>query len=338
MIIFVFLKLFLEYIHIIDMPAINYTDPVPESLHFVLEAFESNVTIDLCGNLFSETPLALDTSAVAVIYVPTQAMKDTFKFMTDATDVINLESSDIRYYVDSEAWPGIDVIQPANAMLDKPDDGSARPIASADGTNAYIDKKMMVCHDFTRYLAQQLFNTHLGVDLFNNEKELLNSIRVACDDSAAGHTYYDVLEVLKNVDLTGSGANAHADLVSDADGNYMTNSTASDSVANKTNICRVLFNQMMDVSGVHRFADILSGITQQPDNQDLAPNTDPTSVRQSLPFLENDTISFKLIINPAEGQNDLTGVEPFGARSYEIRLVLKDDITGLNTEVDTEEL
>lgn len=311
------------------MPAIDYTNPVPESLHFVLEAFESNVTIDLCGNLYSEAPLALDTSAVAVIYVPTQAMKDTFKFMTDATDVINLAESDIRYYVDSAAWPSIDVIQPANGMLDKTEDGAARPIASADGTSAYAADKMMVCHDFTRYLAKELFNTHLGVDLFNNEKELLDSIRRACDDSAAGHTYYDVLEVLKNVDLTGSGANAHADLVSNADGNYMTNSTAADSVANKTNICRVLFSQMMDVSGVHRFADILSGITTQADGTVSAP--------QPLPFLENDTISFKLIINPAEGQNDLTGVEPFGARSYEIRLVLKDDITGLNTAVNADE-
>ena len=311
------------------MPTVDYTDPLPEPLHFVLEAFESTIILDLCGNLFSEPPTALDTSAVAVIYVPTQAMKDTFKFMTDANDVINLEESDIRYYVDSAAWPALDVLHPANGMLDKTEDGAARPIASADGTTAYAANKMMVAHDFTRYLAQQLFNTHLGVDLFNNEKELLDSIRRGCDDSEAGHTYFDVLNVLKNVDLTGSGSDAHAELVSDVDGNYMTNSTAADSVANKSNVCRVLFSQMMDVSGVHRFADILTGITTQA--------VDGTSAPQSLPFHENDTISFKLIINPAEGQNDLTGVEAFGARSYEIRLVLKDSIVGLNTEVDADE-
>lgn len=312
------------------MPAVNYTEPVPEPLHFVLEAFESNVTLDLCGNLYGEAPPVLDTSAVAVIYVSTQAMKDTFKFMTDATDVINLAESDIRYYVDSAAWPSIADLHPANGMLDKTEDGAARPIASADGVSNYADNKMMVAHDFTRYLAKELFNTHLGVDLFDNEMELLQSIRRACDDSAAGHTYFDILNVLKNVDLTGSGSAAHADLVTDADGNYMTNSTASNSLSNKANVCRVLFNQMMDVSGVHRFADILTGITTQADGTTSAP--------QSLPFLENDTISFKLIINPAEGQNDLTLVEPFGARSYEIRLVLKDDITALNTEVDAEEL
>jgi len=311
------------------MPTVDYTDPVPEPLHFVLEAFESSVTLDLCGNLFAEAPVALDTSAVAVIYVSTQAIKDTFKFMTDATDVINLAESDIRYYVDSASWPSIADMHPANGMLDKTEDGARDPIASADGTTAYAADKMMVAHDFTRYLAKELFNTHLGVDLFNNEKELLDSIRRACDDSAAGHTYYDVLNVLKNVDLTGSGDSAHTDLVSDADGNYMTNSTASDSVANKSNICRVLFSQMMDVSGVHRFADILTGITTQDDGTTSAP--------QSLPFLENDTISFKLIINPAADQNQLTGVEPFGARSYEIRLVLKNDITGLNTAVNADE-
>lgn len=309
---------------------VDYTNPVPEPLHFVLEAFESSVTLDLCGNLFAEAPLALDTSAVAVIYVSTDAIKNTFKFMTDATDVINLAESDTRYYVDSASWPAIADLHPANAMLDKTEDGAARPIASADGTTAYIGDKMMVAHDFTRYLAQQIFNTHLGVDLFNNEKELLNSIRVACDDSAAGHTYYDVLNVLKNVDLAGSGDQVNTGLATDADGNqYMTNSTASDSAANKLNICRVLFSQMMDVSGVHRFADIFSGITTQADGAISAP--------QPLPFLENDTISFKLIINPAADQNQLTQVEPFGARSYEIRLVLKNDITGLNTAVNGDE-
>jgi len=278
-------------------------------MSFILEAFQSEVTLDLCGNIYSELVQALDVSAVAVMYMRTSAIKDVFKFQTDATDLTNADESDIKYYVDSTAWPQYN---PANAMLHLP--LSLNPIATADAQGTIPNNKMMVAHDFLRYLAQQLFNTHLGVDLFNNESQILQSIRAACDDSAVGHTLYDLNEVLKKVDLTGSSASPNAGLAIDASGfKYMSNADAT-----AENVCRVLFNQMTDPSGVHRFSDILTGITSGTDG--LTP--------QSLPFIDGDSISYKLIINPAVDQHVLVGLpDAIGSRSFEIKIVLVDEAT-----------
>lgn len=298
-------------------------------MNFILEAFQSEVTLDLSGNIYSEMVSALDVSAVAIMYMKTSEIKQVFQFETDATDLTNAAESDIKYYVDSAAWPKY---SPANAMLDEA--LSLRPIATADAQGTIPHNKMMVAHDFLRYLAQQLFNTHLGVDLFNNEVELLQSIRRACDDSAAGHTVYDLVEVLKKIDLSGSSASANALLAGpDSDGKkYMTNDDTT-----SANVCRVLFNQMIDPSGVHRFSDILTGITSGTDG--LHP--------QPLPFIDGDSISYKLIIHPAEGQHNLVGLtDSIGSRSFEIKIVLVDDASvvdptdpvSMNVPVDPAEL
>jgi hypothetical protein len=86
------------------------------------------------------------------------------------------------------------------------------------------------------------------------------------------------------------------------------------------NICRVLMQQMTG-SAIERFATL-----EALDAND----------RRSLPFQAEDSISFKVTINPADGQEELTGVSAFGGRSYEIRLVLVDG-TAENTEVAGDE-
>ena len=295
-----------------------------QPMNFILEAFQHTVTLDLCGNIFSQVVGALDASATAILYVNTADIKNVFKFQTDSTDVNNLNDADLQYYVYPDEWP---LLNPANAMLD--DAGASNPIASADAAAVTLPaNKMMVAHDFTRYLADELFNTHLGVDLFDNEVELLQSIRRACDNSAAGHTLFDIVNVLKNVGVDGDGSEPDAGLEGAAGSKYMTNSTADDAEANKKNVCRVIFNQMTSANGVNRFSDILTGMV-----------TAGTSVA-SLPFVTGDSISFKLIINPAEDQNDLTAINEFGSRSYEIKLILADDNTAAgtsNTEVSEDE-
>jgi hypothetical protein len=67
------------------------------------------------------------------------------------------------------AWPASLLINPSNAMLDKGD--SSSPILSVG-----IPSKMLVKHDFLRYLALKLFNTAQGVDLFNNESALISNL------------------------------------------------------------------------------------------------------------------------------------------------------------------
>jgi hypothetical protein len=278
-------------------------------VNFVLESLNSSVTMSVAGNLFSEPIPVIDVSATAILYVSIDDMKSVFQFQTDSTDVNNLASADIKYYVDTASWPALN---PANGMMNV-SSLSQGAIALIDSNGALADDKLMVCHDFVRYLASKLFGTHFGVDLFNNETELLQNLRLICDDSAAGHTQYDVLAKLSDVSKTGSNAG----LLTDSNGNkYMTNDTNDD-----TNLCRVLFDQMIG-SDVSRFRDLSIGGDQP----------------QPLPFAVDDAISFVLTIAPADGQETLTGVDPIGSRSYEIRFVVKDASDVVNTAVAADEL
>jgi len=286
----------------LNLVLVVYTSAM-SSVHFVLTTLESSVQMGLEAAVTTSNIDALDVSATAVFQVTVNSMKQLFKYQTDSNDVTDLDSTDIKYFVDSSAWPQLN---PANAMLNAPE--SSNPIASA-GIDA---NKQLVAHDFVRYLALKLFNTHRGVDLFNNEVALLQNIRSICDDSAAGHTLHDLNTKVQKVGLNGD----HADIEGPAGGKYMTN-------ANQTaeNICRVMMQQMTG-SAIERFSTL---------------ETADANDRRSLPFQADDSISFKVTINPADGQEELTGVSAFGGRSYEIRLVIVDG-SATNTEVDADEL
>ena len=53
----------------------------------------------------------------------------------------------------------------------------------------------------------------------------------------------------------------------------------------------------------------------------------------SMPILAGDSISFNYNVNPAPGQNELTGVPPFEGRQYRIQLIV-DAGSGVNTVPD----
>jgi hypothetical protein len=255
------------------------------AVDFVLTELESSVQMGVAATVQTSSIPTLDVSAVAVFQVSLDDMKAVFKFQTDSNDLTNLDETDIKYYVDTASWPDLN---PANASV-----LAADAIATANSAGPLDANKMLVAHDFERYLALKLFNTHYGVDLFNNELELLNNLRLICDDSAEDHTWYDIKAKLDKVGISGD----HADIEGADGAKYMTNSNSS-----SENLCRVLLEQMTH-SAITRFADV-----------------QPTDSAQSLPFEAGDSISFKLIIAPADGQEELTGVEEFAARSYRIRM------------------
>jgi len=274
------------------------------SVHFVLNALESVVTMDLSGSMQTSAIPTLDASATAVYEVDLAAMRAVFKFQTDSADFIDAPESDIKYYVDAAEFP---VINPANAMMDA--DASRDPIASGAG---FERNKLLVAHDFVRFLALRLFKTWHGVDLFNNEKALLQSLRTICGDNeegTTGKTWGDIKAKLDQVGMT-DGALSSANGA--AGEHYMTNADQTDD-----NICRVLFEQMTK-NAISRFNDVV-----------------PSTEKQSLPFVLGDSISFKLTINAADGQEELTSVDPIEPRSYEIKLLIVD--ASDNTEVAADE-
>jgi len=214
-------------------------------------------------------------------------------------------NSDIKYYVYPSHWP---VLNPANGMMN--DASSLNPIATADGGSPFAANKMMVAHDFVRYLSLRLFNTPYATDLFNNEDVLLTDIRYLCD-SSSGHVWNTITNSVTSVGIAGTNANIHTD----GSGNkYMNNTDTTND-----NLCRELLLQLFG-SAPDRF-DMVSG--------NLAP--------QALPFVAGDSISFKLTVSPAAGQNNLTGVSAIESRSYEIRLIFVSG-TPSNTAVDSAEI
>ena len=63
-----------------------------------------------------------------------------------------------------------------------------------------------------------------------------------------------------------------------------------------------------------------------------------TLLPQSVPFDENDSINFKVTFNSTQTQHELTGVSIIPSRSYMIKLIMKENINGLNTPVADSEM
>jgi hypothetical protein len=275
-------------------------------VNFVLDYLSSDVTMDVSGHIHSAAIVDLtDISAVAILQVSVDDMKSVFKFQTDSNDVVNTDGSDIKYQVDMTDWPELN---PANGMMDA--SASSGAIATANSAGALASNKMLVAHDFVRYLAKKLFNTHYGVDLFDNELELLNDLRTICGSASAGQTWKDINDKLTAVSKSGT----HAGIAGSEGAKYMTNATDT-----SANLCKVLFDQIMTTEQA-RFSSIVA-----------------SDSFQSIPFEAGDSISFKLSISPAENQEDLTGVAALDARNYRIKLLFVDG-AAVNTEVAANEL
>ena len=143
---------------------------------------------------------------------------------------------------------------------------------------------MLLKHDYIRYLSSKLFNTPHGVDLFNNETQLINDIT----DQGLNTVWRDISSILWTA--------------KNAPGGYYTN---ADNL--KTNICRELLMQISQ---------------KTPERlKDLSSYYDGTLYQ--VPVLVGDSITFKFTMNPAANQEKLTGLSSIiPARSYAIKLII----------------
>jgi hypothetical protein len=124
--------------------------------------------------------------------------------------------------------------------------------------------------------------------------------------------------VRHNIDniLSGISTTSASETMSyDASGNkYLTNDSSGN-----TNLCRELMRQVAAASP-ERFYN----------NGGDGPGL------RDFPFVENDTILFKVIVQAAPTQNALTGVSEIPSRSYTIKLVLKNTVTSSDNTVITD--
>jgi len=247
---------------------------------FYLSAFESDLALGVSGELTGELSVLSDASAVAVFEIDVSATQLAFRFQSDASDVNDISAQDIKYYVYKDNFPSL-THSVDNAMLDHADSSGA--IA-----NGYDANKMLLKHDYIRYLALRLFNTHHGVDLFSNESALI------ADISTNAATVVSHIEgILNAVDISGAGNG-----MSGSANNRYFNDDAS-----ANNICQKVLSHMIK-SDPARFSTLSSAITP-------------------LPFIAGDSLNFNVTVKAATNQHNLTGVSSIPDRVYRVKYLLK---------------
>jgi len=282
----------------------------PSAINFVLDKFSGEYTMAQGATMFGGAEIQLaDVSATAVYFISESDIQSVFKFQSDSWDINDISASDVRYFIDMTAWPETLFFNPVNAMLDK--EGASGYI-----TDIGIANKMLVKHDFIRYLALKLFNTPNGVDLFNNEEELITHLNTMGNASFQR----DISGTLWKYATTSSEAVNDLTFILDLSSNLK---CTTDNLTSNDNICRELFNQLL-VNNKMRF----NNIALNDENNNIA----------SLPITVGDSISYRFTVFPAANQNDLTGVSAFGGRSYAIKLKVVADATGLNTATEETDL
>jgi len=158
------------------------------SLDIYLPLFSLTVTSD-SATIYGETYTPLTGDATADVDISTTLMQELFQFQTDSVDINDVSVNDIKYKV---VYTPANPILPLGIDIDTSSNVSVDAIASNSGLNYNIT------YDYLRFLAQSLFGTHLGVDLFNNEaavrtalntkfKTALNTMLV--DDNGVEYTY-----------------------------------------------------------------------------------------------------------------------------------------------------
>jgi hypothetical protein len=123
-----------------------------------LDTSANSIHADLSGN----ATVSFSGDATATIDVSLNLLKSIFKFQSDSVDICNNVLSDVKYKV----------VDPTTSWVYSPADAD---LLEANGIvpDATLN---LVQHDWLRYLADELFGTHLGVDLFTNEEEVRSNL------------------------------------------------------------------------------------------------------------------------------------------------------------------
>jgi len=293
------------------------------TIDFVLENFAIDRTLDISGIIETSTIPTLDVSATAYYYVSLESIRNTFLYSES-----EVSANVIDYYVDFN-YNSADVAN-SNFGGKLTTDGSyGTPNVNGgfyfNPTLAYAEtseigypdsnrNKRTVAHDYIRSIAVDLFNTYQGAGLFQNYHELLRDIRNQFGfngdntlSAVDGEMANVIFAKLNNIGMQST----NEDLLTDSNNFNYKYANATTLADPNDNITKVLMEQMLGAQP-SRFANLgdsnlLSGFTGL----------------RTLPFLANDTISFKLTIHPAEAQNTLISNEiTVHPRTYKIQLIL----------------
>jgi len=268
--------------------------------NIVLDTFDTDITLSEMAILKGKIFLLKGIDACAVYEMSVGLLRSMFLYETNA----EFHLSTIKYYTKSN--PDF-MFNPANAQLNNPKSFGA--IACADSNGLYSADKMTLKYDFVRYLALKLFNSINAVDLFVNLDELIDDISEKLNHAMKRNVNYINQTDCIHGTHPGLRTNPHRTTIYDhtIDEHVNVYLKYLDDDCDK-NICKELLMQLLKLDS-QRFNNIINTNTPVP-----------------LPFECGDSINFKITVNPAKNQNLLTGVQPILGRTYQIKIVLTDEV------------
>jgi len=253
----------------------------------ILPAFDSTFVLDKQVELYdimchidvsAEITLTQRISAADMFYI--------FYFRTDEDITsIPVDSSSVDYFLDQSKFTGAQAtMNPMNGLVTSGYYGS--------NTTDHLAK------DFLRDMAQQLFNTHFGVDLFTNEDAIVTDI--SARSAMIGTNIYNILG---DVDINNTSLEGP-----DVSYGYYT----TDTYSHNTNITREILNHYLSMATI-RFEDLTL--------LRIDPNIPGV---YGIPFVTGDTISYKLLVTANTSQNITidTNKPTLKTRSYRVKFVV----------------
>ena len=298
----------------------------PSPVDLYVGAFAQSITLNELASLLQVAPVTIDVSCTTDVSMSLAAFQSVFQFSIE--DIATLDGSDnitdLHFYVQDASLSSLLTTSSGHSISIEgqniiPAAGMA-PAGSGDAIT-YLDYKsggsplsnnqLNVASDFTRYLAQSIFGTPAGVDLFYNEQNILTDVSNQFQESWVVSDLSNVLLPISS--LSGTDSHLKTDM---SYGLYLDNSEVpTNPTTGKptyNNISQILFDQILSQAPA-RFTTGPDGLIQ-----DL-----PAHQPQPLPFAQYDTVSWVLTVAPAAGQESLIdGTTAISPRSYRVRMHL----------------
>ena len=183
----------------IPVPALSDTLIEAGALQMSLVSLDKMVRIDEQGVLSSTpyNPAFSKWNAVAQCNVPLATIRNMFVFQTDHFDVDDVAATDVRFYIDSANIPNAAAIGLPTAVV-----GNGKVSSLNAAGTALSNSDLVVGKDYIRHLANILFNTPFGVDLFINEVDLVTSV-----NNALNKVWTSCQQDLQDISNTGPNEN-----------------------------------------------------------------------------------------------------------------------------------
>ena len=268
-------------------PSIPQISSLTGAIQMSLLALDKLVRIGASGevSLTPYNPAFEKWDAVAKCDIPVSSLRDMFIFQTDHFDVNDTNPNDVRFYVDSSKIPS--TLGLVTSVV------SNGAVSLVNATNEpFTNADLLIGKDYVRHLANILFNTPFGVDLFINETDLVSSVNtglVAIWQSCASD--------LQNVSNTGTNAALQGETTHKY---LLANSDAEDaSHTSKYNICRELYKML--ISRVpSRFTDLPTLQIAEPQRQVVDPLAENL---YQIPLIAGDQILMRVVFKPHAQQS-----------------------------------